>query len=125
MTWEYLAGFFDGEGWIGIPSQAETLHISPRVIITQSKLRGKILFEEIKSFLSVANIKSTVRCAREDMWNLNISGRNNVILFIERLMPYLHIKKLEAQDIGRFLKLFPNRNEYKINSKRIKICPIM
>lgn len=114
MDWKYLAGFFDGEGYIGIMS-TDSFYFAPRVQISQSAERGRQLLEEIQVFLSARGIKShstkpRIAEGNKPMYNLYTSSRKDLIAFVENILPYLKIKKPEAQDAWRFLKMFPSRS---------------
>lgn len=119
MTWEYLAGFFDGEGNISLQRQKHNgegrySRGSPRISIVQAEERGRKLLEEIAEFIRPYGIPSVVEMhqAGTDKWkkayHLRVTGFNGVIQFLGHLFPYLHIKKLEAQDLIRYNCVFPS-----------------
>ncbi len=104
MSWEYLAGFFDGEGNIRF---GRGLQLS----MAQGGPRGRALLEEIATFLASHGVSATVGLmkSRGDphinvLW---VTGREKVILVLCRLLPYLRIKEPTAQDTIRFCKMFP------------------
>jgi intein/homing endonuclease len=116
MTWEYLAGFFDGEGCL----QTTALR-RPYLSVAQSQPRGRQLLEEIKQFLVEQGVTPTkiasvgyTRSKRRHrtqrvrhMHYLVITRRQDVALICRGMFPYLRIKKIEAQDTLRFVTLFP------------------
>ena len=109
MNWQYIAGFFDGEGCVCWPVGYGA---SPQVFVTQSDTRGYILLDGIQKFLAGEGIitrlvKAGNRPPRKPNWNLYVSGRESHIKFMKTLLPYVHIKRTVIQDSLRFFKLFP------------------
>ncbi len=118
ISWAYIAGFFDGEGHVSLGRQkncgeGQFSRGSPRVTIVQSRERGRVLLESIAGILAGHSIRSAVDVHREAgdrnsvTYRLRITGFNSVIRFLRLVFPYLHIKKIEAQDIIRYDKVFP------------------
>lgn len=119
MSWEYLAGFFDGEGHIGLGRQKHCgegrfSRGAPRVTLVQAHERGRLLLEEIKAFLQAHNILSVVEIHQQASkrislsFRLRITGFNGCERFLEGVFPYLRIKKVEAQDLLRYSIAFPS-----------------
>ena len=108
MTWQYLAGFIDGEGWIGYSVGTR----SPRIDVSQSETA---VLHEIVGFLSTFEIsarflrsRSGIGFRKKPHYRVLIQGSQNVIPTLRNLQPYLRTKKrIVAQDIVRFDKLFP------------------
>ncbi len=111
MTWQYLAGFVDGEGWIGYSVGIR----SPRIDIGQAE--EKVL-HDIVDFLCHNGISARfLRCPSKDrrtafgkkpFYRVLIQGSRNVIPTLKGLLPYLRTRKrVAALDIVRFDKLFP------------------
>lgn len=121
ITWEYLAGFFDGEGTARIPLGSSS-SLSPTWQVVQGGGRGQKLLAEIAEFLTQNGVtKYTLYSRRQnypeagiksrlEMWTLGIYKRNDVLMVCRRLFPFLHIKKVEVQDIIRYCSLFPALN---------------
>jgi intein/homing endonuclease len=113
MSWEYIAGFFDGEGWVGMSMGVRRNCSNVRVRIVQTAERGRILLETIQAFIAKAGIKSSVRISptgddnRQILWVLEISSRDSTLRFLRMVMPFIHIKRTEAQDIIRYCTMFP------------------
>jgi hypothetical protein len=119
MSWEYVAGFFDGEGHVGLTRQkrcgeGQYSRGSIRATMVQSLERGRVLLEEIRRFLAKQGICSAVgihagggvntrRC-----YHVRITGFRSVVPFLRGIFPFLRIKKLEAQDFIRYDKAFPS-----------------
>lgn len=117
MSWEYIAGFFDGEGHVSLNRQQKNgegqfSRGNPRVTLVQAHERGKNLLEEISLFLTENAITSVVEIHddgehRSKCYRLRITGFRGVVPFLTAVFPYLRIKKLEAQDILRYDLVFP------------------
>lgn len=105
MNWNYLAGFFDGEGCIYFRVGAW----NKKIHITQKGERGRKVLSEIQDFLQEHGIKSqlTLRSGT-DYWMLWLCAQKDMTNFLYGVFPYLRVKKLEAQDLLRYFKLYPS-----------------
>lgn len=115
ITWEYLAGFFDGEGCINYANSGSVRTYRVRLTFSQSRPRGYELLGRIKHFLELNGCKlgkihtsGYIRDKEKQGWQLQIVQKDSVKLILNALMPYLEIKKLEAQDALRRTKLYPS-----------------
>lgn len=117
MSWQYIAGFFDGEGSIGFGA-----HNSGRkavAYISQSGPSGLSVLREIQKFLLENGIKSSVfetgkagvHKRTMPSYRIGINGYASVISFCKAVYPYLWIKKVSAQDLLRYDLLYPNINK--------------
>ena len=113
ISWEYVAGFFDGEGCVGIhQNKARRGNGCPVVIIAQTGDRGRLLLLEIADFLKPMGVSTYLGTSKRmkdthrTCYNLRIANRPGVITFLRGVFPYLRIKKVEAQDVLRFLTVF-------------------
>src|SRR5580704_6700848 len=123
LWWAYLAGFFDGEGTIYVKGR-----MSPIIILGQSGERGKAVLQKLIHFLlsqgicpseSEPTLKKTSEAytysrktgARyKDFWTFQVGNRPDAIKMLQGMLPYLQVKKVEAQDSLRFCKMFPALN---------------
>lgn len=109
MNWAYVAGFFDGEGSIGLGVNKRFV----RLTFAQSRTRGLLLLQEIQVFLASHGIVSHVhethfpRLGKQRMYQLRINGVEGAKLFLDATLPYLRIKRTEAQDAIRFRTMYP------------------
>lgn len=114
MSWPYVAGFFDGEGSVRLYQRGVQLTMA------QSKKRGVEVLTDIKMFLASQGITSSVYQAKDISLasSLYATGRENVSLLMTRMMPYLHVKKSECQDILRYFRIFPAR----VHGNALALC---
>lgn len=129
ITWEWLGGFFDGEGSTGIRSNGHenSFGYYPITTLVQTKERGRLLLERIKAFLTEEGIVSCVviqRKVSKPNWSipyaLQIGSREGAERLLTKIMPYLEIKRTEAQDVLRTLKIFPYLRKRKIKENYIE-----
>jgi len=126
MNWAYIAGFFDGEGYVGMPLGRNGLRLN----IAQSGNRGKVLLIKIQDFLASKNIHSYIHSTlnyskdhprHQEKHNLWISQWDSLEIFMLCVLPYIHIKKLSCQDYLRYMALYPKKAQKLRNqSERIK-----
>jgi len=121
MTWEYIAGFVDGEGSIVVNDSTDY-----RIVIPQTHLG---VLEEIKLF---ANMGYIYECKKrqahwKDAWGLAVARQKDVLYFLEKIEPYLIVKKHLAQKyIPLLRRIVEDRNSKKENLlKIIKTCKVL
>lgn len=108
MSWQYIAGFFDGEGNVSIPLGVSSLNVG----IVQAGDTGLELLERIVSFLEEQGIRSRIDRSRKlepnrkKVYKLYLSAKN-AERFLRRVLPYIHIKKVVSQDVLRYRTLYP------------------
>ena len=112
MSWQYIAGFFDGEGDLGYNENRF------RFRIWQSGKEGHEILLRIRSFLLEHGINSSVAggvsCrkgsfSKKPVYYLTVLNRESVIVAtLKNVYPFLHIKESKALDMIRIDKLFPN-----------------
>ena len=99
MTPQYLAGFIDGEGSLGIYRHNELsiqiAQINRRVLDQiQSQYGGRVLI-----IRSRQNKKGHIH-------QYYLSRRNQVKIMIEDILPYLIVKKQEAEIVLKFINTY-------------------
>lgn len=89
MTWEYIAGFFDGEGTIANNGKGFRIGI-PQTNIT--------VLKDIQKFTNFGNIcKITKRKSHwKDSWVYYVAKQECVYLFLRSIYPFLIVKKKNA-----------------------------
>jgi len=114
INWAYIAGFFDGEGNIAIKRHSRNWGYGfPLCRTVQAGDRGFRILTKIKDFLEVEEIRSRISVKRDsahihqDCYDLSIDGWLGVNKFLTFLLPYLEVKRTEAQDILRYRRLYP------------------
>lgn len=95
MSWEYVAGFFDGEGSLVYNGKGY------RAIIYQTDFD---VLEEIRKFSQVGLVcKLTKRQAHwKDSWAYYVAKQKDVDYFIRKILPFAHIKK------DKIIRAIPN-----------------
>lgn len=101
MSFRYIAGFFDGEGCI---SCRETMgYPSWQIIIVQKSI---VVLKVIKTFLLRRNIETgqITEVNTTGVSCLRISDRINQAMFLNAILPYLIVKKDQAEECLKWLK---------------------
>lgn len=122
VNWAYIAGFFDGEGSICLNGNRGFL--SYVVHLPQAEQRVKCLYD-IKEFLESEGLHVSLNERkhkqqnenRSRMFNIRIARRNDVMKFIEGIMPFVIGKKLLSQDTWRFFRIYPELRRGKVMGK--------
>jgi len=106
LSWEYIAGFFDGEGHVCVIIK------SNNVGMCQQGDNGKLVLSDIAETCAVAGIHCGVYAANEakravQMYRLSVQGRESCRRFLMKVLPFLRVKRTIAQDALRFFTLYP------------------
>lgn len=102
ISWEYLAGFFDGEGWI----TRDVGHGCEYVVIGMCQLESKdrVLKEIIKFLKANEIVCQQYFRPHTQVTQLRIRGDENMVKFLEGVLPYLVVKELNAKKAMKYLK---------------------
>ena len=113
ITWEYIAGFFDGEGCVMGHNK------TPRISIAQK--RPQVLVE-IQDFLYEHDIRSQIfTYSTKDISQLRINARLEVISFIDGVLPHLIVKKEECEQALGKLSSCKIRTKWRLSElKKMK-----
>ena len=89
----YMAGFFDGEGYVGISSDKPAwknggVYYRMRVNVTQKDPTVLLSFRKIYG--------GTLHKGKDGVWKWYIDGKKGCV-FLSDMMPYLIIKKEQAK----------------------------
>ena len=114
ITWEWLAGFFDGEGSVSIhltftKSRVKSRNIVPRmkVMIPQTQ-REKL--EEIKNFLEYGRIeKAGFGYSGNRAYMIAITNCKDAEKFAKSIMPYINFKRRLFELLLEFTNLVQKR----------------
>jgi len=99
MNWSYVAGFFDGEGNLHRLRNASTIHL--RIDNT-----SKEVLLEIRKFLRCGTISNRGRqkAHHKDRYRLTVSDHTEIARILERMMPYLIVKRRNATKMLGYIK---------------------
>lgn len=104
----YIAGIFDGEGSIWIYKRKENNKIRINTSITNTNLE---VLEFVKETMQIGNVFKN----RDDRANLPCHGWQTTdgysYIFLKRLLPYLKIKRVQAENA---IKQYEENNWRKI-----------
>ena len=110
MNWEYVAGFFDGEGSFTCGSASSRGMCFP---VRFTQVNGEVM-KHISEFLTAQGIKHGMHqytkvgsLGKQPQWIIHFASRAAVLLFTKNIAHRLHVKKTMAQDIYRFLVMYP------------------
>ena len=100
MTWEYIAGFLDGDGWITISKDKNRSTKRYVVGFTQSA-RQEIFMLYLQSFLIENGIKAPMInrsvsnniAENAEMLNIHVKEQKSVVTLLELINPHLFMKK--------------------------------
>ena len=114
ITKNYVAGFIDADGCIGVKRRKPTLanrekSIVYRPYLTITNTNRKIL-EEIRKFFKCGSISTLTRV--KPHWKVGytyeICGNQNLFPVLEKLIKYLIVKKNRAEKILQYKAYFTN-----------------
>lgn len=110
MNWAYIAGIFDGEGSLSSPIGPSRAAIA--ITITQAGSVGFAMLKEIAEFLAQRGIKAGLNQYPHAFKHRKVVHRiylygDDVINFLRPTFPFLRIKRVVAQDVIRYRKMFP------------------
>lgn len=107
MSWEYVAGFFDGEGCISL--QTNTSHKQRdyhrvRLIFSQSARQDKVL-DEIAEFLEAEGFHPTMTSTLGgSMTQLILYRKSEIGGVLDGMLPYLRVKHQQAVEAFDFMQ---------------------
>jgi hypothetical protein len=102
VSWEWLGGFFDGEGCIEIkPQNYGRSLMTVRLSIAQYGKNSWIL-NEIKSFLEEYGV--TVYLKPKSKGGLYVNPINDVKFVLNELLPYLGVKRERAEECLKYIE---------------------
>lgn len=106
MNWAYVAGFFDGEGSVGMHSKPTDGYQSYRLFVQIAQKSTGVL-HQIQAFLAAQGIGAGTFVHRPSRTHqLTLTG-DSAFNFLSGVLPYLVVKKTITQDAVRLRRLFP------------------
>lgn len=117
MTWPYIAGCIDCDGWITFYNRKKAKYIKKTYtigIIQSSKRYDKMKI--ISDWLRSQNIQhsfitrttKTNLSAISEMVNIHVKEQKSLIRLIKNILPYLLFKKEKAIELQTYLRLLKN-----------------
>jgi hypothetical protein len=100
--WAYAAGLIDGEGYIGLHKNSVSKHsfIGVIKVVSIDPYMAPFLHEHFGGSVSVRR-RNHAKWTDETEWMLR--GKENLKFFLNGVMPYLQVKKDQAQHLIAFL----------------------
>jgi intein/homing endonuclease len=121
MTWEYIAGFFDGEGSITHNGKGW------RISIAQT---NKEVLDRIKVFTKIGGVFEVVKRQShwKDSWVYFIAKQGDVYKFLKNINNLVIVKKEKSNkvlpELEEYLKKYKltikKRNQIKIEARRLR-----
>lgn len=111
LSKEYIAGLVDGEGWIGIAKHRTTtgyrlgFAFRPACKVSLTGEKAEPLLKQIKEQYSGARVSSRQRGSNKTLYTFKIAGRKNLKLFLGDVLPFLQIKKIQAEAILEYFEI--------------------
>ena len=114
----YLAGFIDGEGYIGLyPHNKSDSHHVCAIKIGQTG-RGIAVLEELQRECG-GDIHKRQYNGRRQAAQWSLRGKSPIAAFLTPIEPYLRVKKRQAQAMLEFCRLPNNSPLYKSYDPKI------
>lgn len=115
MTWQYIAGFFDGEGNIYFSSKKSSTYKGVTIKFLQA-VSNRDAIDVIHNFLLSKKIahstfnRTSKHANTQNQTGITISHHIHVLNFLEKIEPYLTNKRAQALNAIFFIK---NKNWIK------------
>lgn len=129
ITKEYIAGFVDGEGYFGLikktkPDCLNGYYYTPVLKIAQITQNEEVL-KQISTFIGYGNYwRSKLKNNNRNATSLEFRGMKRVIPIAKQLLPYLIVKKKQAELIIKLeesQKEITNANRTEVDTFRQNI----
>jgi hypothetical protein len=115
ISWQYIAGFFDGEGCISFNHRRGQ---NPNWYAVQLSMcqKEKAVLIEIQKFLKENQIKSSLYSRKDkQMFSLGVGKTGEIIELVNKLLPFLIVKKEKCKKALKFI------NKYKLKNPQLTI----
>ena len=99
IDWGYVAGFFDGEGNLHRDKFKSTVHL-------RMDNTSKEVLEKIQIFTGYGQISNRGRQKphHKDRFRLTVADHSKVLNMLEKMLPYLVVKKPKADQMICYIK---------------------
>lgn len=101
LTSAYMAGFFDGEGYVGVLKRQRGKYLEYFVQLSIGQNDGGVM-DWVK-----ANFGGNLYVVKRDGSYYWTSSNRNAYIFLKRIVPYLRYKKPQAEMAIRFFEERP------------------
>lgn len=98
MQWSYIAGFFDGEGWITYRGNANS---DNKTVVLGLGQKQKMILDKIRGWL---NVERCLTVDRHEQWSLQIAAKDKVLVILKALKPFLIIKQEKAEKAIKYIQ---------------------
>jgi hypothetical protein len=105
---QYIAGFFDGEGYIGLAPGY------PCILICQKY--NKIVLDEMRDYLNIGSVYNRGK-NYSDTYQWKISRTEEIEKFFLKILPYVKIKKEECDWMKSNLHYWIGYNRWNITEE--------
>lgn len=115
LTAAYLAGLIDGEGYLGIQKNKKEQNVGGYGYIGVIKIcmTDKALIKWLKDSFGGYFHERKGKGNRQDSYDWTLRNERNIKPFLDKVYPYLKVKKKQADILKKFFKTF-NGKQYKI-----------
>lgn len=125
MNWNYIAGFFDGEGSVSVSYRKSGNLRNVILSITQCQLE---VLEQIRDFVGEGKIdvnrhegSKTWKEHWKPAWHFRLSNRPAVIRFLEKIQSKVIVKKDKNAQVLRILKRAEQLRNKRAKDRRKKV----
>jgi len=125
MNWDYIAGFFDGEGSVSISYRANGNLRNVILSISQCQLE---VLEQIRDFVGEGKIdvnhhkgSKTWKKHWKTAWHFRISNRPAVIKFLEKIQSKIIVKKDKNAHVLQVLKKAERLREERTEDRKKRV----
>jgi transposase-like protein len=104
MDWSYVAGYFDGEGHVGLHRRGK-VEGGVRCLSWYNTHLGSL--EAIKAFMGCGNVRQTKQESHQNKpgYTLGVSNRRDILMVLGFMMPHLIIKREAAERLAKHLAI--------------------
>jgi hypothetical protein len=130
MNWDYIAGFFDGEGCFTVVNRKNG-GIKYQLALSQTE---KYVLDEIQKYINVGKVYESCNKGNKNWkpywkkaYTLRISKREDILFFLSNIEDKIIVKKEELYQKKKILLKLKNKRNQKIKDIRenLKICKKM
>jgi hypothetical protein len=100
MNWEYIAGFFDGEGNFQVNPVRSAGKMKSYQLLIRIYSTNKEILERINEFLDYKGHIYTKKASRDNpnrnlVYEFVVAKKENCLLFLQNIFPHLIVKKAQ------------------------------